>query len=425
MPAAKADRGAMVRRLLPFAVIIALVLGLGAGVLLRPNLGNAVASGAVDAADVVGTMWFNALRMTVVPLVVPLLIGAIAGARSSRAVGRLGLATLGWFFAIMLVEAVVAVLVVRWLYSGLHIDPTASAALRKAAAAPLPTGDVSLSGWLKALVPVNPVKAAADGSMLALVVFATAFGFATLSAPADARARVLAMTETLTTVMLVLVEGVIRLAPIGVFALTLVAGANLGGAAFGALAYHVIVVCGVNVLTIVVLCGLGIWRGGIAPGRFVRGAAPAMMIAAGTSSSLASLPAMVETTIETWELPEEIAGFVLTTAVSIVKPAAVPIWICIAVFIGLLYGVPLDGARIALVAGYAVLLNATIPGVPNGGFIVIAALFVAVGLPPEGLALVVAFGPITDRFNTVGNITADLAVTAILGRGERRRRPGI
>ena len=425
MPATKADRGAMVRRLLPFAVIIALVLGLGAGVLLRPHLGNAVAAGAVDAADVVGTMWFNAIRMTVVPLVVPLLIGAIAGARSGGAVGRLGLATIGWFFAIMLVEAVVTALIVRWLYSGLHIDPAASAALRKVAAAPLPVGDASVAGWLKALVPVNPVKAAADGSMLALVVFATAFGFATLSAPADARARVLAMTETLTTAMLVLVEGVIRLAPIGVFALTLVAGANLGGAAFGALAYHVIVVCGVNVLTIVVLCGLGIWRGGIAPGRFVRGAAPAMMIAAGTSSSLASLPAMVETTIETWELPEEIAGFVLTTAVSIVEPAAVPIWICIAVFIGLLYGVPLDGARIALVAGYAVLLNATIPGVPNGGFIVIAALFVAVGLPPEGLALVVAFGPITDRFNTVGNITADLAVTAILGRGERRRRPGI
>lgn len=424
MPATKADRGAMVRRLLPFAVIIALVLGLGAGVLLRPHLGNAVAAGAVDAADVVGTMWFNAIRMTVVPLVVPLLIGAIAGARSGGAVGRLGLATIGWFFAIMLVEAVVTALIVRWLYSGLHIDPAASAALRKVAAAPLPVGDASVAGWLKALVPVNPIKAAADGSMLALAVFATAVGFATLAVTAEVRARVLVFTETVCAVMLVLVEGVVRFAPLGVFALTLVVGARLGGAAFGALAYHVITVCAVNVLFTLLLCALAIWRGAIAPGRFVRGAAPAMMIAAGTSSSLATLPAMIETTIETWELPDEVAGFVLPMAVSTFKPVAVPPWICIAVFIGLLYGVPLDGGRIALVAAYAVLFNATIPGIPGGGIIVIAPMLVAVGLPLEGLAIILAIIPITDRFNTVGNITADLAVTAILGRGERRRRPG-
>lgn len=392
MASAKLDRATTVQRLLPFAVIVALVLGLGSGVLLRSLSGSApgsvIATGVIDAADVLGTIWFNAIRMTVVPLVVPLLI-------------------------------------VRWLYSGLHIDPAASAALRKVAAAPLPADDASLSGWLKALVPVNPIKAAADGSMLPLAVFATMFGFATLAAPAEVRARVVVATDTVCTVMLLLIVGVIRLAPIGVFALTLVVGARLGGAAFGALAYHVIVVCSVNVLTTLLLCVLAIWGGGIALGQFVRGAAPAMMIGAGTSSSLATLPAMIETTTRTWNLPEEVAGFVLTTAVSVFKPAAVPIWICIAVFIGLLYGMPLDGNRIALVAGYAVLFNATIPGVPNGGFIVIAAMFVAVGLPPEGVALLLAFAPITDRFNTVGNIAADLAVTAILARNvQRNRKPG-
>lgn len=402
---------------LPAAVIASLILGLAFGVLLRNWPQSPVASGLITALDVIGTMWMNAVRMTVIPLIVPLLIAAVAGAKSGRAVGKLGLYAGALFLSVVMMFAIISASVSPLIFSHLHIEPSATVALRASVAAtPLPVGDASIAGWFKNLIPTNPIKAAADGTILSLVVFALMFGFATLAAPADIRARVIASCHVLRDIMLILIQAVLKLAPLGVFALTSVVGAKLGGIAFGALSFYIIV-DGIGLLLgTVVLCALAIVVGRLPFRSFFGGASPAQLTALSTSSSLASLPAMIEGARDQWGLREDVIGFVLPLAVSTFKPGSAIAWPIITLFVATLYGIHLSPAQIILIAAYVVLMNPTVPGIPNGGFIVIAPLFTAVGLPLEALAITLAVAPLTDRPNTLVNVTADMAVAAVLGR---------
>ena len=150
--ARSASKGAGVD-VLPFAVIASLVLGLTSGWIMRQWPGTSWINGFVEVCDVVGTMWVNAIRMTVIPLILPLLIGSVAGARSGRALGRLGLATGAWFLGLLSICVLAALLLAPAIYSGLKIDAATTALLRSTAATvPLPTGDASLSGWFKTLI---------------------------------------------------------------------------------------------------------------------------------------------------------------------------------------------------------------------------------------------------------------------------------
>lgn len=398
-----------------WAVITSLVFGFTAGAFLRSMTVANWVGPTVDVFDVVGTMWVNAIRMTVIPLIVPLLIGSIAGARSSRAAGRLGMTVIAAFLALVAALAVTAALAAPLLFSGLHIDPAMTAALRTSVASTvLPTGDASLGGWFKALIPTNPIKAAADGKMLSIIVFAVAFGFATLAAPEDLRQRVIGFTRTLSAIMLIVVQGVLLLAPAGVFALTLVVGARVGGTAFAVMGYYVGVQFISAITLVVALFAMTIFWARLAPDRALRGSAPAILVAAGTSSSLSALPAMIDGARDGWKLPEKIYGFVLPLAVSTFKPAAAYVWVFGAFFVARLYGIAFGPAQLALAVGYSVLFNSTIPGIPSGGLIVISPLFLALGLPLEGVAILLAISPITDRFSTIGNVASDMAVTAVI-----------
>ena len=401
----------------PVAVIASLIVGLAAGMVLRNSQGSPTVASFINVCDVIGTMWVNAIRMTVIPLVIPLLIGAVASSRSSRAVGRLGLYAGMLFLGSLTVFAVGTVLLAPIAFSGLHIDPQATAALRSAASTTsLPTGDASFGAWLKDLIPTNPIKAAADGSLLSLVVFALMFGFATLGAPPAIRARALELVATLREIMLLMIQAILKLAPIGVFALTLVVGAKLGGTAFSALSYYVAVECGAMAIATILLCTVAITWGQLPPRQFFRGASPAMLIAAGTSSSLSSLPAMIEGARDEWKLHEDVTGFVLPLAASTFKLSTATSWVVNATFISLLYGIHLTVGKTAVLLAYTVLMNATIPGIPGGGIIAASPLFLALGLPIEGLAILLAVNPLVDRVATVCGVTGDMTVAAIIGR---------
>ena len=401
----------------PLLVLAALIFGLATGLALKTLAPSPAQAFTVEAFDVVGTLWVSAIRMTVIPLIMSILIAAIVGARNGGTVGRLGLAAGGLFFGLLVVFAGAAALTAPALFSGLHIDPTATAALRaQASATALPTGDGSIAGWLKALVPTNPVKAAADGAMLPLVVFTLALGFTAAASPVLIRERVSLFVETLSALMLQMIQAIIAAAPIGVFALTVVVGAKLGGAAFGALGYYVLVGSGAHFAGAVLLCGIGMLGGGMSPRKFFAGAGEALAIAMGTSSSLSALPAMIEGARDRWRLRETISGFVLPLAASTFKLTAANGWVFNATFVAMLYGIHLSGEQIALLVGYTVLMNPTIPGIPGGGIIAISPMFITLGLPVEGLAILLAVNPIVDRFSTLGNISADMAVAAILDR---------
>jgi proton glutamate symport protein len=411
----------ILNRYLPLIILASLVLGLSTGAILRDMDESGATKSIVEFFDVVGTMWMNALRMTVIPLVVPLLIGAIAGAGSGKAAGRLGLITFLGFLALVTVLAISGASLAPFLLSGLPIDASVTAQLRATVADIVPpAGDASISTWFKTLIPTNPMKAAADGTMLSIFVFAVAVGFATLAAPVEPRQRVITFCKTISDVMLIVVQGILLFAPIGIFALTLVVGAEIGSIAFSILTYLIAISASYHLIICFVLLAIAAIWGRLGIKAAFKGTAPSIFVAAGTSSSLVALPAMIEGARDVWKLPEQVYGFVLPFAVSTFKPSGAFSWPVGAYFVSLIYGVPLDQSQLALAAGYAILFNATVPGIPNGGFLVIAPMYITLGLPLEGLAILVATSPIGDRFSTMVNVIANMAMSAILARGAKK-----
>ncbi len=401
------------------ALLAGLVLGLGVRQLHRPAL-NAI----VDAVEPIGTMWVNAIRMTVVPMVVALLITGIASMRDVRLVRALGVRTLATFLGLLAVAAALGLAVAPWLFHWLRVDAATVAAMRPvglasvdAATAEIPT----FAQWVTAIVPVNPVKAAADGALLPLLVFAVCFGMALLHVRREQQAAVVAFFAGVGDAMLGIVSGVIALAPIGVFALMLPVASRTGVAAAGALGYYIVAIAAASGIAIAVLYPIAWLVGGVPIARFARAALPAQAVAFSSSSSLASLPALVEAGERQLALPADSAGVVLPLAVSSFKVTGPLVWIVAALFLARLYGVSIGAAQLLGVALSGAVASFSAPGVPHGWLLVIAPLLASLGVPPEGVGLLIAVDAIPDMCITTANVTADLAAAAIAARHAKPR----
>lgn len=394
-------------------VFAGLIVGLVAGLALS---GAPSAAGIVAWVEPVGTLWVNAIRMTVVPLVAALLITGIAGTRS-RTAGRIGGGALLLFAIFIAVSALFTAVVAPPLLSWIQLDPEAVAALRESASgAAIDTNLPPFSEWFTGLIPSNPIRAAADGAILPLVVFTAIFAFALSRLGADARAPVLRFFESVRDAMLVVVEWILAAAPIGVLSLVLPIAARLGAEFAGAMGYAVLVICALLIVSIVALYPVAVFAGGVPLRRFAAACAPVQAVAFSTRSSLASLPPMIEEAERTLRLPPRITGLVLPLAVSIFKFSSPIARTAETLFVATLYGIALGPAEIALLAGAIGLLSFYSPGVPSGGLFVMAPVYVAFGLPVEGIGLLLALDLIPDMFITVSNVTADMTVAVILDR---------
>jgi Na+/H+-dicarboxylate symporters len=401
-------------------VVIGLVAGLIVGSILGAWPGD-VASGVVAFFNPIGQLWVNAIRMTVVPLVVSLLFVAIASRGASEGLGRLTLVTIATFFALLVFAAVVALTLVPPLMADMKLSPEMAAALRSSAnagasgaksqVAQLP----GFSSWITGLIPANVIKAAADGAMLPLIAFAFLFALAARHIEPPLRQSLVDFFSAVAGAMTRLVEWIIAVAPIGVFALVLVAASKVGLALAGAMAYYVIAMALVLVLFTLLMYPVAAMRGRVPIGAFSRGVFPAQAVALSSSSSLASLPALVEGS-RRLEMPAEVSGFVLPLAVSTFKVATPITWLVGIAFLARLYGVTLSTSSLVAVAFTSVVLSLTLPGVPQGAVLLIAPMLSTYGIPAEGVALLIAADTIPDLFGTMTNVTADLVAGAVVGR---------
>ena len=282
---------------LALKVLIALVAGLALGLGIASS-GSPALSSLVPVIEPVGTLWVSAIRMTIIPLVVSSLIVGIGGAADPRTIGRLGLRTLIVFVTMVAVATVISLIAGPPLVGMIHIDPASAEAMRVAAgrsAGAAVEGAKTLPGvaqWLVDLVPANPVKAAADGAMLPLILFSLVFGAALSRVEADRRTDFLRVIGGVQDASLVLVRAIIALAPIGVFALGVSVAAKLGVSAAGAIATYIAVVSGLNIaFCAAVLYPTAVILGGVSLRSFARAAVPAQAVAFSSRSALATLPA--------------------------------------------------------------------------------------------------------------------------------------
>lgn len=401
-------------------VLVGLVAGLVAGVALAAS-GSAALPAVVALVEPVGALWVNAIRMTVVPLVVSLLIVGVAATPDAGAIGRLGGRAVALFFVVLAVVAGITLLVAPLLFAGLEIDAAVSASLRAAAAASAgeaAAGASQLPGfadWLVSLVPANPVRAAADGAMLPLIVFALLFGLALTRTAAAPREQVVLLFRGIGDAMLVLVQWVLALAPIGVFALALPLATRMGASAAGALAYYVAVVVALSVAVILlVLYPAAVVLGRVPLRRFAQAALPAQAVAFSSRSSLAALPPLIEEAETRLRFPRPVTSFFIPLSAAVFRTGAAVAIPTGVLFVARLYGVELDAARLLAVGLVSVLLSFSVPGIPAGSIFIMAPALLSAGLPLEGLGILLGVDTIPDMFRTTANVTGHLTVGSIL-----------
>lgn len=396
-------------------VLTGLVTGLIAGGLVSAS-GNSSLLSAVAALQPIGELWVNAIRMTVLPLVVAMLIGGVASVSDLRSVGRLGLATTLIMLAMLVASAVVGLVLAPPFFSLISIDGASVAALRESAAPPAGVvGQIpTFSQWLVALVPTNPFRAAADGALLPLVVFSALFGLAIVKLPPEPKRILLGMFSAIGAAMLILVRWIILAAPVGVFILALSLVARTGAGAVGALGLYVALTCALFLIATLLLYPLAAFGGRVRLGAFAAAIAPAQAVALSTRSSLASLPAMIDVADKRLMLPPSISGFVLPVAVSTFKMSTPITHIAGALFLSQLYGVPLSWLQLLTIASLAIALSLSSPGIPSSSLYIMVPVLISVGLPAEGVGILIALDVLPDIVKTIMNVTADITAATVI-----------
>ena len=407
-------------------VLVALGAAIAGGALIAAS-GNRPLLHAADTIAPLGTLWVNAIRMTVIPLVVSLLITGVASAADVGTIGRLGGRTLVVFILLSAAIAAIVIPLVSVLFALLPLPaarPTLPAGAIEAASQLSASGEnPSLSAWLTSLIPPNPIAAAANGAMVPLILFTLILAIAIARSPEPTRAPLVTLARALGDAMLLIVRWVVLAAPIGVFALMLPLAARLGGGVVGAIGVYIGgYSLGCLAVTLLLYPIVAVF-GRVPMGRFARAALPPQLIAFSSSSSIASLPILIESGELRLGLSTRITGFVLPLAVSAFKIAAPVSWTIGALFIGWFYGVPLHARELATVAFAAVFLAFAVPGVPRGAFIMLTPLFLAIGLPAEGIGILIAVDAIPDVFATTLNVTGDLAAAALVANSGARETP--
>lgn len=369
------------------------------------------------AMDPVGTIWVNALRMTIVPLVVSLLIVTLAESGGGAMFGRLGRRALFVFLAFLVGMAIVGFVAAPPIYSRLTVDPTASASLRATAAANMPATVLpTFATWLTGLVPANVMKAASDGAMLPLIVFALVFGLALGRVEPRYRDALVAFFRGVAGAMLAIVKWVLMLAPVGAFALAVTVATRLGNATAYIILFYIVSHCALLLLLVLLLYVV------IPPltrtplGTYAKALLPAQVVVVTTRSSLAALPVMLDRAVSVLGIPPAVASFALPLGVSLLRASTGLSYIMYALFLGKLYGIPLGFGQLLFVAVVGIVMSFSVPGIPSGGLLIAAPYFQAINLPAQGIGILIALDAIPDIFKTLVIVQSHMSAALILSK---------
>lgn len=399
-------------------ILLALFVGLVLGIVFA-SVSPAFAVAATRVTLPVGSAWLHALQMVIVPLIVGLLVTGVGATADAARAGRIAGRSVAMFVAILWATTLMSAVITPLLLDLWPLPTAWGQALRDALrAAPPTTGTVpSLSAFFETVVPTNVVTAAAADAFLPLTVFAIVFAFAITRLAAEPRALLTSFFSAIVDTMLIIINWVLKLAPIGIFCLAYGVGAQTGAAAFGALAHYIVTVSSIGFLVLLAGYPVAAIGGRVSMLRFARAVAPAQAVAISTQSSLATLPEMLKA-CAALDAPATAAGITLPVAVAIFRATSPAMNLAVALYVAHFLGVQIGPAQLA--AGVATAAITTMGSVSLPGtisyFASVAPVAVAMGVPLEALGLLVAVETIPDLFRTVGNVTMDVAVAITVAR---------
>lgn len=399
-------------------ILSALVAGMVLGIaidLVAPDAGTA----SLPFVEPVGLLWLNALKMTIVPLVVALLITGITATADAARAGKLAFRAVMIFLGAITLSGLMSLVMTPLLLRLFPLSTSAAAALREGLGGTAEAGSSPTFGdFLLSLIPTNPVAAAAETAILPLIVFTTIFAFAITRLEPVQRATLAGLFKALGDAMLIVIGWVLALAPIGVFALGYALAVKAGLAAFGGLVHYVLILAGIGVCCIILGLLLTWFVVGIPLPRFVRAMVPTLAVALSTQSSLASLPAMLSASEDLGVDPKK-ADVVLPLAVALFRFTSPAMNLAVVIYVAWLFGIELTAWEMAV--GLAVAIAAALSSVSLPGSISfvtsIAPIAVSMGVPVAPLGLLVAVETFPDIFRTLGNVIADVTATKYAADG--------
>ena len=373
------------------------------------------------AAEPFGRLFLRLLLMAVLPLVVSSLILGVAEMGDAAKLGRVALKTLGFTLLITGISVLTGLVAVNVFRPGDGFPTEVREAMLKTGKLPaMPSGDgVNFAQRLLALVPDNPVKAAATGDFLGVMFFSMLFGLGLIRVEKEKAKPLLKLLESVNEASMAFIHLVMKMAPFGVGALVLNLTARFGfgllrqllGYALvvvGALAFHQFVTYSFFVRTL----------GGLSPRLFFKRIQEAMLTAFGTSSSSATLPVSMRVGEETLGLPREISRFVLTVGASANQNGTALYEGVTALFLAQCFGVVLTLPQQGTVLLLSILGGVGTAGVPGGSLPMLMAILASVGVPPEGVVLILGVDRFLDMCRTVLNVSGDLLIAVLVSKSE-------
>jgi Na+/H+-dicarboxylate symporter len=402
----------------PVRILLALALGLGLGTWLKET--DPAAAGRVLAfAEPIGGMWLDALRMTIVPLVLSLLVIGIASTADAARAGGIAARTVAYILVTLWLSSLAGWLLSELFWEIAPLPKAAGAALGKALGAhsgPVPPVP-GIGEFLRGIVPPNIVKAAAEDQMLGIILFGGLFGFAAMKLDTGRRDRLVGAFDAIAEAMLVIIGWVLWVAPLGVLALAFSVGAKAGLAAAGALGHYVLTLSAIGAAVTLIVYPAAVLLGRVGLGPFARAVAPAQALAISTQSSLACLPIMLKGA-DAIGVPARVSALTMPMAAALMRTTGPAMNLGVALYVAHWLGVALGPAQIA--AGIALGATTTLGAVSLPGQVSflssIAPIAIAMGVPVGPLLLLIAVEPIPDIFRTIGNVTNDVALARVIAR---------
>ena len=389
---------------LHWQILIALFLGVIVGALFGER---------IIWISFLGDIFLRLLKMIIIPLIIASIISGVTSIGSAKKLGNLGAKTFIYYISTSLLAIITGLILVNIVKPGVGAD----LGLQEA-----PTGLTTIDSpvdILYRLIPVNPVASMAEGDILPIIFFCIFFGFFVTRLPEPSRIRVTQFFETFFEIMMKMTGVIIKLAPIGVFGLMVKIVAKTGFSAFvPLLSYMSVVAGGLLIHALITLPLVLAFIAKVNPLEFFRNMSDALTTAFSTSSSSATLPLTITSVQKKAGVSNKITSFVLPLG-STINMDGTALYECVAaIFIAQAYGIELSFMQQLIVVMTALLASIGAAGIPMAGLVMMSIILNAVGLPLEGVGLIIAVDRVLDMMRTTVNVWSDSVGTITIANSE-------
>jgi len=393
---------------------LAIALGLGLGLIVglaAAATGNAWLLAIAEGSAPLGTIFMNAIKMVVIPLVVSVVFTSVARLGDPRKLGRIGGVTIAYYLVTLVPAIVIGMVAMNF---GLQFVEEIHAPATEAPGIPELR---NITDFLVSLVPPNPFAAASAGAILPLIVFTVLVAAATGTLPGKRRERLIGIFDVASEALIKLVWWILYTAPIGVFGLTAPMTASMGWDLVYSLGIFIISVFGgLIVFLVIVTLPIVYFVGGIGPARYLRGIFGALTIGVSTTSTAAAIPVTLEETTQNLKVSPTIADLLVPLGASMHRPGSALFQGAAIIFLAHLYQIPIPVAAISAAILATFLVSLTVAPVPSSGVVTLAPALDAVGIPVAGLAILLGVDRIPDMMRSGVNILGQVSAAVVVDR---------